>query len=214
MRCLYLGCYWECWWCLCSIEDADVACKLFISFSQSKHLLKNPLFHSNLGPFPAQRPLVHLPYCDFFAEVPEPTLPCLRNEGWLFFIYGLCMKNPSLCSMLNTQYTLFNMTILCFLNFERKDTQFLCKPSISPVVHQNPLCQSAFGSWVLGSVGFLRQVAFYPTGGQNYVYPCSRMYFCIFVSKKVGLPLLLSYCILKEFILLKTLDDNCPWRGW
>lgn len=129
MRCLYLGCYWECWWCLCSIEDADVTCKLFISFSQSKHLLKNPLFHSNLGPFPAQRPLVHLPYCDFFAEVPEPTLPCLRNEAWLFFIYGLCMKNPSLCSMLNTQYTLFNMTILCFLNFESKDTQFLCKPA-------------------------------------------------------------------------------------
>lgn len=57
-----------------------MTCKMFVSLSQSKHLLKNPLFHSKLGPFPAEEPLVLLDHTRTFAEILELTLPCLRNE--------------------------------------------------------------------------------------------------------------------------------------
>lgn len=36
----------------------------------------------------------------------------MKDNGCLSFIYGLYMKNPSLHSMLNTQYILFNLQIL------------------------------------------------------------------------------------------------------
>lgn len=87
---------------------------MFVFFSQSKHLLKNPMFHSKLGPFPAQRPLV-LDHTEIFflQKLLNQLFLALevKENGCLSFVYGLYMKNPPLHSVLNTQCILFNLPI-------------------------------------------------------------------------------------------------------
>lgn len=107
MRCLYLGCCFECWWCPCSTQGAGVTHKVFVSTKASSSKIHRSAVnwdnfqHRTLG-FP-------WPYPELWQRFWNQLFPAFRNEGRWLFILRLWLVHVESFFAQYLKYLIFNL---------------------------------------------------------------------------------------------------------